>query len=127
MRKKVLTEIKPSRKLKIFNEIKSVTDSTLIHTNFNIPAFLLKNKVHKHGDIAKLVNDSLLHYNKLKPIYDLLELITEIRNRIEYLELNKEFDNDSENSDLLLEIYRDVYFRLKDCEVLKRRKKKTGS
>jgi hypothetical protein len=97
----------------------------IIHCQVSLKAGLLKGKVNNYGQTADYIRAALESYNKTKYGDGLILLIAEIRKTIEELELwrgEQEHENKIDpNNLMLLETYRDVYFRLKGAKILKRK------
>ena len=111
-----------ARKNLVHNKLKRAKPNDIISFQASLPAYLLKD-VKTYGDTAKVIGTALEMSNNIKHFYNLIELIADIRKNIELLENEKETDGLEENHLMLLELYRDVYFRLKQSEFLKRRRK----
>lgn len=111
------------RKKFIHNTILAAKPDDLISVKIDIPAHLLKKSVRTHGDTTKTIHNALKMAQNRKHINNLVEILSEIKKNIELLEEDKSCGELDELHILLIENYKDVYLRLKQAEILRRRRK----
>ena len=112
------------RKNLVHQKVRNAKSNDLIAFQVRIPAYLLKNSVTTYGSTAKIIRTALEMVQGRTHINNLVELISDIKKNLELLEEDKSLGELDEVHTLLIETYRDVYLRLKDAEVLRRRRRK---
>lgn len=107
----------------VHKKVRNAKSNDLIAFQVRLPAYLLKNSVKTYGSTTKVIRAALEMAQGCKHINNLKELLAEIRKNLELLEEDKTQGMLDQVHVLLIETYRDIYFRLKDAEILKRRRK----
>ena len=115
---------KRSKSSLIHEKLKKAKPFDQVNFYVKLPAYLLS-EVKTYGDTVKVLKNALEIAHDKKFVTDLMSDIVLIRERIESLELEKEVSPDEldRNHLKLLELYRDIYFRLKAAPILKRKRK----
>lgn len=109
----------PKRKNLIHEKIRKAKPDDLILVQAKIPAYLLSD-VRTFGDTSRIVKRALTLLHESQFMDALLTIIGLIIGEIEKLEMRREDGPELDEEHLiLLEIYRDIYFRLKESRILK--------
>ena len=113
----------------VHEKLKKANPDDRINFQISLKAGLLKGKVTTYGQTADYIRTALENYNKTKYRDGLILLIAEVQKRIEELSLWRDSEQEpvnkiDQNHLLLIETYRDVYFRLKEAKMLKKKNRK---
>ena len=106
-----------------YRKLKPRTPDELMNISVRLPAYLLQD-VKTYGDTAKVVRRALKLSLQSKFKEALTEIIGDVGKEIEKLELFRDSESDriDEPHLQLLELYKDIYFKLKKARILKRQK-----
>jgi hypothetical protein len=112
----------PKRKNLVHEKIKKAKPEDLIQLQLKLPAHLLQD-IKTYGDTSKVIRRALKLSLKTKYKDALMEIIGDIRKEIDKLETIRETEGILDENHLqLLELYKDIYFRLKKARILKKGK-----
>lgn len=112
----------PLTKKFVSEKLKKASPTDLIQFNVKIPAYLLE-EVRRHGDASKTIRKALKLSMKSKFKDSLTELTGDVRKEIDKLETVRDNEGEMDEAHLqLLELYKDVYFKLKKARILRKSK-----
>lgn len=93
----------------------------LVNISVRLPAYLLQD-VKTYGDTSKVVKKALKLSLESKFKDSLIEITGDLRSEIDKLETIRDSDGEIDEEHLqLLELYKDVYFRLKKAKILRKK------
>ncbi len=115
------------RKNLVHEKLKGAKPLDMINFQVKLPAYLMAD-VKRYGDSVKVITNALEMMHNKKFRNGLIECIAEIGKQIELLEVWRDTDMEPENRInrdhlLLLETYKSVRSTLKECSILKRKRK----